>query len=325
MSQRVGDPPSARVIAHGSRAQRCAIGAGFRLGEDRGGQCQLRCDPGQPGLLLRVGAGSADEFAGDLRAGTERTRGDPSAAQLLGNNAHGQLAEPQPAIAWIDADAERSHIGHLADHLVGNQRVAQVPGVGVGSDPLPAETAELLAHGIEHVILQAIRRTPVFADRRGKRRARSRYGPLPEQPGDGGIVGQFFRRGSRSEIGGPNELVLAHRQATEQLGEMFAEGHANQLPLTLAERAGDMRACVPFVELGQRLCDRRDPGEPVQAPLVAIHPGRVLRDAGLYPRDEPPQCTDRLARDGEHVGRIHDGVRIGTPASTRRRNQRLGR
>ncbi len=72
------------------------------------------------------------------------------------------------------------------------------------------------------------------------------------------------------EIGQPHDLALAHRNAAEDLREIFAEPDADEQLLDLAEAAGRMHALGIGGELADRLDIGREPGEPVGGALLAV-------------------------------------------------------
>ena len=62
-------------------------------------------------------AADQDEFGGDFRARAERADADIGARQLLGDDAHGDLAEPDAAELLGDGQAEDAELGEAVDDL----------------------------------------------------------------------------------------------------------------------------------------------------------------------------------------------------------------
>ena len=138
--------------------------------------------------LLRLGAAEPDQLGGDLRARAERADADIAARQLLGDHAHGQLAQAEPAPLLGHGQAEHAELGQLLDHRQRDQFVAQVPAVGDG-------------------------RTSSSTKRRNWRRTSSR----PRRPGPGR---RTRRRGSSSARRGGRRGRRALDQRDHGLGRM---------------------------------------------------------------------------------------------------------
>ena len=79
------------------------------------------------------------------------------------------------------------------------------------------------------------------------------------------------------EIARPHHLALAHRNAAEHLGEVFAEPDAHQQVFQLAEAAGRAHALRVGAELAHRLHIGRKPRKPVRGALLAVE--QLARDA----------------------------------------------
>ncbi len=106
--------------------------------------------------------------------------------------------------------------------------------------------------------------------------------PWSQEPGDGRVPGQLGRGVARLQVRGPDDLVLAHRQAAQQLGQVLAEADAQHQLLAGAEPAGAGQALRPGGQLRQRLDGRRGPGEAVHLALPGLHQGRVDAPVGRH-------------------------------------------
>src|SRR5262249_3411025 len=104
------------TIPHGACLKAGEVGTCVRLGKYRRRQYRDRSDSWQPSRLLRIGPIEADQFAGNLRAGPERSNPDIGPRQLFGNDAHRDLAEPEPAMFLGDRHRENADPGELFDY-----------------------------------------------------------------------------------------------------------------------------------------------------------------------------------------------------------------
>jgi hypothetical protein len=261
-AHRVGDPGLVAedlvdvALAGGPRLQGGEVGAGVRLGEDRGRQHLAGGDPRQPGRLLLVGAAAEDELGGDLRAGAERADADIGARQLLGDDAHRFLAEAETAELLRDRQAEHAELGHLRDDLERDVAVREVPLVRVRDDLGFREAAHLAAHRLERLVEARVadgRGAVALADRGDERRPVLRGVAAGDEPLDRRGPGGGGSLGGKPQVGRPDELVLAHRQAAERLGEVFAEADLEDQRLGLAEAALVLEAAAVGGHLPQRL------------------------------------------------------------------------
>ena len=76
--------------------------------------------------------------------------------------------------------------------------------------------------------------------------------------------------GGQAQIARPHHLALAHRNAADDLGEVFAERDAHEMFLDFAERAVGDHALGVGGELAHRLDIGCEPGQPVGGALLAI-------------------------------------------------------
>ena len=97
--------------------------------------------------------------------------------------------------------------------------------------------------------------------------------------------------GRKAEIARPHQLALAHRNAADDLGEIFAERDAHEVFLDLAERAGAGHAFGIGGELAHRLDIGGEPGQPVGGALLAIE-----------------QAADRLACHHHPLAHLGHGI-----------------
>ena len=227
--------------------------------------------------LLLVGAAAEDQLRGDLVAGADRADADIAARQLLGDDAHRLLAEAEPAELLGDGEAEHAELGHLADHFERDVGVGAVPCLRVRHHLGVGELAHLLAHGVEDVV------EPAVADGRA-----AVLGHQGDQAGAvfhrvaGGdeLVGRAgkarrHRLGVEPEIGGADELALAHQDAAGHLRQELAGADADQQLLDLAEPALLAHALRVGGELADRLDIGREPGEAVGGALLALDRVRI--------------------------------------------------
>ena len=74
----------------------------------------------------------------------------------------------------------------------------------------------------------------------------------------------------KPEIARPHDFALAHRNAADDLGEIFAEPDADQMLLDFAEVAVADHALGIGGELAHRLDIGGEPGQPVGRALLAV-------------------------------------------------------
>ena len=157
-ANRMGDPGLVAVdlvdvaLAHRAGLQRSEIGAGIGLGEHRRRQQLAGSDLRQPFLLLLGGAAAEDQFGGDLRAGAERADPDIAARELLGDHAHGFLAQPHAAEFFRNGQPEHAELRHVADDLHRDIAVGAVPALRVADDLAVGELAHLLADRFQRLV-----------------------------------------------------------------------------------------------------------------------------------------------------------------------------
>ena len=195
--------------------------------------------------FLLGGAAAEDQFGGDLRAGAERADADIAAREFLRHHAHGFLAEPHAAEIFRNGQPEHAELRHLPDDFHRDVAVGAVPGLRVADHLAVGEFAHFLADRFQRLVEAA------GADRGVVARAHQFDQPGAPLRGIAGgdqtldvriEAGRNLRRG-KPEIARPHHFALAHRNAADDLGEIFAERDAHQMFFDLAERAGG-RPCA---------------------------------------------------------------------------------
>ena len=120
------------------------VGAGVRLGEAEGGELGLLGEHAEVLLLDLLGA--ADEERRGREAVGHQGGADAGAApaQLLLDQAAGEVVEPGAAVGLGDVDVHEAHLPRLVDDLLGPGAVAVVV-PGDGADLLLGEVVGQLA------------------------------------------------------------------------------------------------------------------------------------------------------------------------------------
>ena len=299
------------ALARRAGAQTGEVGAIVRLGEDGGGQDFAGRDLGQIFLLLLLRAADEDQFAGDLRARAERADADVGARQLLGDDAHGDLAHAGAAIFLGNGEAEHAHLGKAGDDLERDVVVLQMPFMGMGRHIVGGEFVHLAADGLQRLVEAG------GADRLGG-------AIMVDQLGEAGAVGRCvagrdeavdLRNAAGGDVGGrqaeireADELALAHRNAAEDLRQIFGEGDAGEEILDLAIGALGREAIGIGEQLAQALHIGREPGEAVGG--VLLHLDQLIGELAVL--------GDAGADGGERlpIERLHGGesrLRLGQP------------
>jgi hypothetical protein len=126
-------------------------------------------------VLLLLGAAEADQLRRDLGARAERTESDIAARQLLGDHAHGELAEARTAEFFRHGQPEHAHLSQLADDFERDQLVLQMPAVCILAVIL-GKAAELVTHHQQRVVVE--RCFAKFAIRNHLSQARAQRGQV---------------------------------------------------------------------------------------------------------------------------------------------------
>ena len=309
------------ALAYRPRSERGEVGARVGLGEDRGGEDLRRGDPGQVLLLLLVGAGAQDQLGGDLRAGAERADADVAARQLLGDHAHGLLAEAEPAVGLGDGEGEHAELPQLGQDLGRNIAVGEVPLVRVGHHLGEREAAHLVAHGIERLVEAGVAEgggLRLGGDVLGQGRLAGLCAAVRHQVRHG-ILEAAHLGARHAQRDCAHRLALAHGDAAGDLSQVLAEGAAQEPPLRAAEAAGGRQPLRPPQHLPQRLHVGGKPRQPMPRRLLGIEPARPVdarphRRAGMV--QQALRIRDGLGVAGRHaafsvrVGLGHGGHRV---------------
>ena len=301
--------------------QRPEVRSGVRLGEHRRRQNLAAGDLRQPVFLLRPRAPAEDQLGRDLGPGAEAPDPDITPAKLLGNHAHCGLSHARAAELFRDGQAEHAQFRHLLDDRHRDQLVAQVPAMGVGRHPVVGKAAELLAHQAEFLVEGAVAEggnTLALGHDRGQphprrvtiTRAQTRHRRI-------GAEGRQHRLAD-PDIGGPDDLALAHRDAAGDLGEVFAAADGQDQPLDLAQLGRRLQPCCPARHLAQACRVGGQPGQPVGGVLLGLQhpPGDPAPGADPQRQQAPRRAHQRLGRGGGgpgqagQIGIVMDG-RVG--------------
>ncbi len=130
------------------------VGAVVGLGHGHGGQDLGRRQPGQPLLLLLLGAAVHQGTGQDLGPGDERAAdAQRPPAELLGGDDHAHVvalaARGEAAVLLGHRQAEPAELGQPLDDLLGDVGVRPVHVLGVGPHLVLGEAVERLAHQLE--------------------------------------------------------------------------------------------------------------------------------------------------------------------------------
>ena len=320
---RMGDPglvsvdDVAVVLAHRAGPQGSEVGAGVGLGEDGGRQDRSARDARKVFLFLRLRSADQDEFGCDLGACAERADPDIAARQFLGNDAHGDLAEPHAAKALGDCEAEDAEIREARDHLERDVGVGAMPVLRVGDDLRVGEATHLAADRLERLVEAGVADRAVggVADELGERGAVCRRIAAADQRLDRRRLAERPHLAVRkAEVGQPDDLALIHRQAAEDLGEVLAEADAGQKLLGPAEAALLVHPPRISRELADGFDISRKPGEAVDGVLLSLDPLGAELAVGKHP------LADRRHRAFEEAG----GSGLGLPGEVvERHGERL--
>ncbi len=130
---------------------------------------------------------------------------------------------------------------------------------------------------------------------------------------------------AKTEIGQPHDLALAHRNAADDLREIFAGADAHQEFLGFAEAAHLRHALRIGGKLAQRLDIGREPGKAMGRPLFAVEDARnrapldrhTLADGAAGIGEELLDGRNRVIEGGDDIvargklggGKRHDWLR----------------
>ena len=115
---------------------------------------------------------------------------------------------------------------------------------------------------------------------------------------DRGIHPRRHRGRTKPEVGEPHDLALAHRNAADDLRQIFAGADADQKLLDFAEIPDRRKPLRVGRELPQRLDIGREPGKPVGGALLAIERARDRPALAHHPLGDRPACVGEQGIDG---------------------------
>ena len=181
---------------------------------------------------------------------------------------------------------------------VGDQLVGKVPAVRVRQDLGFGEAAKLVADRVEVGIVQRFAGPVAVGERRRD------FGPRRGMVGIEQVAARFGERPRRradAKVGGPEHLVLPHRQAADELADPLGKGERRNLGI---ERVRTLAGLAPV----QHCLQRRHRGR---------HPRKAMRRA-LLVIDLPlgQACGERIRRGGaidvrrlQRLPQIHQAAR----------------
>ncbi len=247
-----------------------------------------------------------DQLARDLGAGAERADADVAARKLFRHDAHGELAETEPAVLLRQRQAEHAELGDLLDDLERNVGVLQVPLVGMRHDFGFREAAHLFVdrrHRFVEAGIAERRRALLVLDELGE------LGLHAFRAAGGNHIGHsifvladFSTR--HAERLGADDFELAHRNAARDLRAVLAEGREQDELFRLTEVAFLLEANGPQVHLAQRFDGGREPGEAVRRVLRFVDAADFLdprADARLGEAQDAICGFDHLGRAGNNA------------------------
>ena len=252
----------------------------------------------QPARLLRVGAAEADQLAGDLRAGAERADADIGARQLLGDDAHRELAEAEPAIFLGHGqaeDAERRQL--LDDRAAGSARPRRCQSWANGATLLGAKRRNW-SRTMSSDSSPSARspKSPPSAHRSSSSPSRARAAsvlPAATSCRDLAVAEGASSSSPRPRSCGPRDLDLAHARCRRRAARDIRRTPICRISASISPSSP---SCVeplrPVPHLAQRLDIGRHPGIAMRRELLALRaaPDRSCRPApdrpaaGAWPR-----------------------------------------
>ena len=157
----------------------------------------------------------------------------------LGNDAHRFLAQAHPAVFLRNGEAEHPELRHVGDDFERDIAVRKMPAVGVGHDLALGEFSHFLADRFERVVETVIQHQRTAAPHQlDEARAVLRIVAAGDPTLDSGRHPRGDLRAPQAEIGGPDDLALADRDAADGLREVFADTHADRQRFELAQSPG---------------------------------------------------------------------------------------
>ncbi len=268
-----------------------------RLGEDRGREHFARRDRGQPPRPLCVGAAPEDELGRDLRARPEAAHGDVAAAQLLGDDAHLHLAEPQAAVRLGDREAEHAELADARNELHRNEHVAPVDVLRDGRDLRVRESPELAAHLVHGLVADARVAETAIARRVCQRDERVAASVLACEAHNRGVEQRVLEvRAVEAEVSRPHVLARSEVDAARERAGDLGDVRARNRGLVLARHAlGPARELTAGLELRREVreavaCELMALEEHCVGPVTVEHPAPHRGESALV---EPLDGIDR--------------------------------
>ena len=224
------------------------------------------------GLLFRRAA-QADQLRRDFRPGAERADADIAPRQFFRDHAHGDLAHAQAAALFRHGQAEHAQFRHLIDDLDGDQVVGQMPFMGMGHDLILDELVELVAHHVQHLVVQAQGAEMPLCHDLAHAGPQGRRVAARDQGLGGGAVQGGHVVGRQAQVRRAHDFDLGQGDAALDLGQVFAERGLDHQLFHLAEGPGALQAFGPAEHLAQALDIGRQPGQAMGRHLVGVDQG----------------------------------------------------
>ncbi len=222
---------------------------------------------------MRLRPADEDQFAGDLGARAERADADIGARQLLGDDAHGDLAHAGAAEFFRDGQAEDAEIGEAGDDVERDILVLGVPLLREGRHIVRREFTHFRADRLERVVepgrADGFRRL-VMVDQLREAGAVGRRIAFEHEPGHGVATPRGDLFAGQAEVGKPDDLALAHRNAAEHLRQKLGEADPGQKLLGLAIGALGRQALGVMDEFAKALLIGGEPGEAMSRVLIGL-------------------------------------------------------
>ena len=179
-----------------------------------------------------------------------------------------------------------------------------MPGLGVGGDFARGKFAHLRADGFQRLVEPAVAadRLRVIAHQRDKARSQRRRVAVGDHRFDRGRNAGRDGGRRKPEIGEPHELALTHRDAAEDLGQIFTKPDADNHLLDLSHARGGLHALGVTRELPQRLDVGGEPGKAVGGALLPVE---QVRPDATFDRDALAYAVGRVSEQSLHR---HDRV-----------------
>ena len=177
-----------------------------------------------------------------------------------------------------------------------------MPLLRVRRDAVVGELAHLLADRVERIVepAGADRRIVMLPDQLDEAGAARRGVAGGDEMLDGGRHARRDRGRRQPEIGQAHDLALAHRNAADHLGEIFAGADAHQEFLDLAEIAGRRQPQRISLKLPDGLDIGRKPSKPVRGALFAIEYARNRAAFDRHPVGDGAARIVKQSFDGCH-------------------------